>query len=212
MLGKIKKAFGGKKRDGEMVTGPLTRFQTRPPAPLIDRIIGGDGQRDVISLDGIGDESGVAFVHPSTAPPDSGNADLTSRTTKHNSTLVRSSFEIIPVAAAWVPDKSPSRRSSMGGVFRSLFSSGATHKHSREGDSRACVTSSESVKQGGGRTGHGGIKGRLHQSVEMDPRVAQLPDFDEIARPIGGGALRVQPRERLPHNHDRYFFILDSLS
>ena len=36
----------------------------------------------------------------------------------------------------------------------------------------------------------------------MDLCIAQLPQFDQVARNVAG-ALRVQAREHIPHFHDR---------
>ena len=96
----------------------------------------------------------------------------------------------------------PSRRSSLGRALKALFSSsGATEKG---GTHHQKASAPAGVKGGGQPSGRHKLASSAEAAVGlmMDPCIAQLPQFDPVARNVAG-ALRVQAREHIPHFHDR---------
>ena len=97
----------------------------------------------------------------------------------------------------------PSRRSSLGRALKALFSSsGATEKG---GTHHQKASAPAGVKGGGQPSGRHKTANSAEVAtglIMMDLCIAQLPQFDQVARNVAG-ALRVQAREHIPHFHDR---------
>ena len=123
-------------------------------------------------------------------------------------------------------DRDDSRRSSLGRVWRSLFSGSGSLSLKNPGGAAGPFTGAAHEGKGSGRRGRprktekeshhlaialkevapslpspwGGGNGH-HSGEVMDPRIAQLPHFDQSV----GTRLRRVARERVPDDHDRLF-------
>ena len=212
-MGKLKRAFRKKKDSGE-AKDPSGQVQcdrqvSQKQQHVLTCMVLEDARISDI------DDTDAAIVRvPPAYHPCSGDVICarvdSARSADHSDTFFRSHVDVIP--AAWAPDGFPSRRNSLGKAIMSLFnssSSGIVKNHSEGDDSGQSINWALGKRRP--RKGNNNKHSSHNLGAEMDPRVAKLPEFDKLAQSAvlcgGGGALRVQPRERLPHAHDRLTYF-----